>query len=74
MALIRRSKRRAHTMILARIEETILTLRYLQRAGQPGAEVSLNICLEQWQAAWDRLVLESYERWARDRGSPDYHG
>lgn len=67
MPLIRR-KRRTHTMILARLEESILTLRHLQRQGQPGAEVSLNICLEQWQTAWDRLVLQAYENWAQTPG------
>lgn len=72
--MFRRSKRRTRSVILGRIEESIRTLRYLQRCGQPGAEVSLNIVLEQWQIAWDRLVLESYERWARDNQSPDYHG
>jgi hypothetical protein len=73
VALIRR-KRRTHSMVLARIEESILTLRHLQRQGQPGAEVSLNICLEQWQTAWDRLVLEAYAREVLDIQSPDYHG
>jgi hypothetical protein len=61
-------------MILARIEESIRTLRHLQRQGRPGAEVSLNICLEQWTAARDRLQLEAYEREVLDRQSPDYEG
>jgi hypothetical protein len=56
------------------MEESLITLRDLQRRGHPGAEVSLNMILEQWLVAWDRLVLESYERWARDNQSPDYHG
>lgn len=70
MPLIRR--KRGHSLVLARYEESILTLRHLQRQGRPGAEVSLNICLEQWLVAWDRLVLESYERWAREHGSSEY--
>lgn len=69
-----RRKRKTPTMILARLEESILALRHLQRQGQPGAEVSMNICLEQWGAAWARLQLEAYEREALDRQSPDYHG
>lgn len=73
MALIRR-KRRPLSVLLARIEESILTLRHLQRQGQPGAEVSMNICLEQWQTARDRLVLEAYQREVLDLQSPDYHG
>ncbi|MEV0151562.1 MULTISPECIES: hypothetical protein [unclassified Nonomuraea] len=51
-----------------------MTLRYLQLQGQPGAEVSLNICLDQWRVARDRLVLAEYERQVRDLASPDYHG
>lgn len=69
-----RRRQRPRTMILARIEESILTLRHLQRAGQPGAEVSMNICLEQWQTTRDRLVLEAYQREVLDLQSPDYHG
>lgn len=69
-----RRKRKTPTMILARLEESILTLRHLQRQGQPGAEVSMNICLEQWEATWRRLQLEAYEREALDNQSPDYHG
>ncbi|MEV0237521.1 hypothetical protein [Nonomuraea sp. NPDC050786] len=51
-----------------------MTLRHLQLQGRPGAEVSMNICLEQWARAWDRLVLEEYERQVTDLASPDYHG
>ena len=73
MSIIR-LKRRTPAQVLARIEESILTLRHLQRQGQPGAEASMNILLEQWATAWSRLQLEAYEREALDRGSPDYHG
>lgn len=69
-----RRKRRTPSMVLARIEESILTLRHLQLRGQPGAEVSMNICLEQWATAWNRLQLEAHEAQARDNQSPDYHG
>jgi len=71
--LIRR-KRRAISVLLARLEESILTLRHLQRQGQPGAEVSMNMCLSQWQAAYDRMRLEAYEQEVRDLESPDYRG
>lgn len=73
MALNRR-KRRPISVLLARLEESIMTLRDLQRRGQPGAEVSMNMCLSQWQAAYDRMRLEAYEREVRDLESPDYHG
>lgn len=72
MSIIR-LKRRTPAQVLARIEESILTLRHLQRQGQPGAEASMNILLEQWQAAWDRLKLE-HDREVLDNQSPDYHG
>ena len=34
----------------------------------------MNMCLSQWQAAYDRMRLEAYEQEVRDLESPDYHG
>lgn len=70
----RRKRARMLARVLRLLEDLMREARRGQTAGDPTAERSMNVALDDWATTRDLITLAAYEDWVMDHESPDYHG